>query len=66
MDGETDFVDAVSDVRTKISAGDKVIVPARTLHVKGPVKEKVIYVLALPEALGVDDFLKMREPKDLQ
>ncbi|WP_340693382.1 cupin domain-containing protein [Hyphomonas sp.] len=66
MEGETDFLDAVSGVRTKVSAGDKVVVPARTLHAEGPVKDKVVYVLALPEALGADDFLKMREPNDLK
>lgn len=65
MEGETDFLDAETGVRTPVSAGDKVIVPARTVHAEGPVKDRVVYILALPKALGPDDFLKMRNPEDL-
>ena len=66
MEGETDFLDAGTGVRTTVVAGDKVIVPARTLHAEGAVKDKVVYILALPEALDSESFLKMREPNDLQ
>lgn len=63
---ETDFLDAGTGVRTTVVAGDMVIVPARTLHAEGAVKDKVVYILALPEALDSESFLKMREPNDLQ
>ncbi|KCZ90024.1 cupin domain-containing protein [Hyphomonas johnsonii] len=66
MEGETDFLDVDSGIRTPVSAGDKVVVPARTLHAEGAVKDKVVYILALPEALAPDDFLKMQEPGALQ
>lgn len=66
MEGETDFLDVTTGARTNVSAGDKVVVPARSLHAEGAVKDKVVYILALPEALGPDDFLKMRAPSDLQ
>ena len=65
MEGETDFLDVDRGKRTKVKAGDKVIVPARTLHAEGPVKDRVVYILALPVALGPDEFLKMRDPDDL-
>lgn len=66
MEGQTDFLDVTTGLRTNVSAGDKVVVPARTLHAEGPVKDNVVYILALPEALGPEDFLKMRAPDDLQ
>lgn len=66
MEGETDFLDVETGVRTNVAAGDKVIVPARTLHAEGAVKDKVVYVLALPEALGPEAFLKMRDAIELQ
>lgn len=65
MEGETDFLDVNTGIRTNVSAGDKVVVPARTLHAEGAVKDKVVYILAVPEALGPDDFLKQRAPNDL-
>jgi quercetin dioxygenase-like cupin family protein len=65
MEGETDFLDADTGKRTPVKAGDKVIVPPRTVHAEGAVKDKVVYLLALPEALAPDEFLKMRDPEQL-
>lgn len=65
MEGETDFFDAASGKRTPVSAGDKVIVPAKTLHAEGVVKDRVVYILALPQPLPGDEFLKMHEPGEL-
>lgn len=65
MEGETDFLDADSGIRTAVKAGDKIVVPARTLHAEGAVKSKVVYILALPAALMPDAFLAMHNPEDL-
>jgi len=65
MEGETDFLDAESGKRTTVRTGDKIVVPARTLHAEGAVKDRVIYILALPEAMLPDEFLMMRDPEEL-
>lgn len=62
MEGETDFLDAASGKQTPVKAGDKIIVPARALHAEGAVKDRVVYILALPRPLPGDEFLVMREP----
>ena len=65
IQGETDFFDAESGARTKVGPGDKIIVPARTLHAEGAVKDKVVYLLALPSPLPPEEFLKMRPAEEL-
>lgn len=65
MEGETDFLDAESGKRTEVKTGDKIVVPARTLHAEGAVKDRVVYILALPDALPADEFLTMHDPKEL-
>ena len=65
MEGETDFLDAESGKRTAVKTGDKVVVPARTLHAEGAVANRVVYILALPDALPPDEFLAMRDPEEL-
>ena len=51
MEGETDFLDGASGTRTPVRAGDKVVIRARTVHAEGAVKDRVVYLLALPEPL---------------
>ncbi len=65
MEGETDFLDASTGERTPVKAGDKIVVPARTLHAEGAVASRVVYILALPEPRLPDDFLAMHEAKEL-
>jgi quercetin dioxygenase-like cupin family protein len=62
MEGETDFLDAESGERMFVAAGDKVVIPAGALHAEGPVKDRVVYILATPAPLGRKEFLAMREP----
>jgi len=62
MEGETDFLDAKSGIRTAVKAGDKVVVPAKMLHAEGAVQERVVYILALPRPLPPEEFLVMHEP----
>ena len=65
MEGETDFLDAEMNQRVLVKAGDKIVVPARALHAEGAVKDRVVYILALPKPLMQDEFLKLRDPEDL-
>ena len=66
MEGETDFLDAESGVRTPVKAGDKIVVPAKTLHAEGAVIDRVVYILALPEPVLPQEFLAMHEPVKLE
>ena len=65
MAGETDFYDDESGKRFPVMTGDKITVPARTLHAEGEVKDRVVYLIAVPEALAPEDFLKMRPAAEL-
>ena len=65
MEGETDFLDAKSGVRTPVKVGHKIVVPAKVLHAEGAVQERVVYILALPQPLLPEDFLAMHDPEEL-
>jgi quercetin dioxygenase-like cupin family protein len=65
MEGETDFLDVETDKRIPLSQGDKIVVPARTLHAEGEVPDRVVYILALPEPLQSEDFLVLRTAEEL-
>ena len=65
MEGETDFLDVETDKRIPVAAGDKVVVPARTLHAEGVVTDRVVYILALPLPLEPHEFLVQRAEEDL-
>lgn len=66
MEGKTDFLDADSGRRHPVMTGDKITVPARTLHAEGAVNGRIVYIIAVPEALPPEDFLKMRPADELQ
>jgi quercetin dioxygenase-like cupin family protein len=57
MEGETDFLDAETNIRTMVCAGDKIIVPKGERHAEGAIKDRVVYILALPEPRLPEDFL---------
>ena len=65
MEGETDFLDVETDERIPLCQGDKIIVPARALHAEGKVRDKVVYILALPEPLESENFLVLRTAEEL-
>jgi quercetin dioxygenase-like cupin family protein len=65
MEGETDFLDHKSGSRTLVKAGDKIVVPSRTLHAEGFVKDRVVYILALPAPRLPDEFLVLEDPSEL-
>jgi mannose-6-phosphate isomerase-like protein (cupin superfamily) len=64
MEGETDFLDAETNLRTIVSAGDKIIVPMGELHAEGAIKDRVVYILALPEPRLPEDFLAKFTPEE--
>ncbi len=66
MEGETDFLDQQSGARTAVKAGDKIVVPARTLHAEGAIKDRVVYILALPQPRLSEEFLVLQDPDDLK
>ncbi|MBU2876080.1 MULTISPECIES: cupin domain-containing protein [Alteromonadaceae] len=63
MEGETDFFDAETNKRTIVSAGDKIIVPKGALHAEGAIKDRVVYILALPKPRLPEDFLAIFTPE---
>ena len=65
IDGHTSFLDAESGENHPVEAGDKIIVPARTLHAEGEIPARVVYVIAAPDPLPFDEFLKTYDPADL-
>ena len=65
MEGETSFLDAKSGDRSPVGPGDKIVVPARTLHAEGEVLNGVVYIIAIPETLPPDEFLKIRPAQEL-
>ena len=65
MEGETSFLDAETGESTPISPGDKIVVPSRTLHAEGEVLDRVVYIIAIPDAVPPNEFLKVRSPKEL-
>ena len=64
MEGETWFRDSDSGERLDVGKGDKVIIPEKALHAEGEVKDKVVYIVAIPEPVMNRDFLVMRSEKD--
>jgi uncharacterized RmlC-like cupin family protein len=65
VEGQTSFLDGESGERHSIGPGDKIVVPPRTLHAEGEVIDRVVYIIAAPEALGPDEFLKPHAPDGL-
>lgn len=64
MEGETDFLDAETNKRTLVCAGDKIIVPMGELHAEGSIKDRVVYILALPGPRLPEDFLAKYTPQE--
>jgi mannose-6-phosphate isomerase-like protein (cupin superfamily) len=65
IEGETSFLDAKSGERHQVAPGDKIVVPSRTLHAEGEVRDRIVYIIAVPEAVLPDEFLKLRPPEEL-
>lgn len=64
VQGETYFLDGDNN-RYPLQAGDLITVPARTVHAEGDIKEPVVMLIGLREALPMDRFLLPHDPGDL-
>ncbi len=65
LEGTTDFLDAESGTRYDVGPGDKVVIPARTLHAEGAIADRVVYIIGLQEARPTDEQLIQYPPDDL-
>ena len=66
VEGRTSMIDGETGERHAVGPGDKIVVPARTLHAEGEVTERVVYILAAPDALPPDEFLAQHAPAELE
>ena len=65
MEGDTWLLDGETGQRLDVSKGDKLEIPARTLHAEGESKARVVYLIAIPEPLAESEFLARLSPDDL-
>ena len=61
--GSTWTLDGVTGERIAMEPGDKLIVPAGVLHAEGDTSEPMTYIVALPEARPMDQFLTLEPPE---
>ena len=66
IEGSTWVRDGASGERLSVQAGDKIIIPAGTLHAEGEVTDTVTYIVACSRAGQLFHLLKMRSPDDLE
>jgi quercetin dioxygenase-like cupin family protein len=62
MEGKTYLLDENHE-RIEIGAGDKLIIPERAWHAEGEVKERVVYIVTMPEPIPFDIALQLHEPR---
>ena len=65
MEGDTWLLAAETGQQLDVSRGDKLVIPARTLHAEGEVKARVVYLIAIPEPVPEIEFLAQHSPDDL-
>ena len=65
IEGETTVLDGASDTHLKLEPGDKLIIPARTLHAEGEVRERVVYIIGAAEPLPMSQLLALHPPDEL-
>ncbi len=64
IEGTSWVLDGESGENIEVSAGDKLVIPAGTLHAEGENNQRVVYLVALPEPRPFHEFLKMYPPDD--
>ncbi len=65
LEGETYLVDGETGEHQTFGPGDKLVLPARTLHAEGEVKGRVVYIVAMKEPSNLEVLLKLRRPDEL-
>jgi len=63
LEGSTYMVDGETGEQVPVEAGDKIVLPAGTLHAEGIVDERVVYIVALPEASNLEPLYRMHPPE---
>jgi len=65
LEGETYLVDGETGEHVPFARGDKLVLPAGTLHAEGKVSGRMVYIVAMPEPSNLEPLLQMRDPSDL-
>ncbi len=66
MEGSTYIVDGETGQKITVEKGDKLELPARVVHAEGEIKEKVVYIVALPGPYNFLEFFELKDPALLQ
>lgn len=64
VEGAMYYLDGAGN-RYEIEAGDKISVPARTVHAEGEISSRVVLLIGLPEPAPKGSFLVARKVKEL-
>ena len=64
LEGETYLVDGETGERLPFGVGDKLVLPAGTLHAEGEVKQRMVYIVAMREPSNLEVLLRMRDPSE--
>jgi hypothetical protein len=65
LEGRSSLVDPETGDRLVLEPGDKLVLPARTLHAEGKTTERTVYIVAASEPRLFTDYLQMRQPAEL-
>ena len=65
LEGETYLVDGETGGHVNFCRGDKLILPAGTLHAEGKVSDRMVYIVAMPKPSNLEVLLQMRDPAEL-
>ena len=61
VEGSTWILDGESGTRLTMEAGDKLIIPVGALHAEGETTARMVYIVALPDARPMNEFLRMQK-----
>ncbi len=64
LEGETYLVDGETGEHLPFGVGDKLVLPAGTLHAEGEVKRRMVYIVAMREPSNLEVLLRMRDPSE--
>ncbi len=65
LEGETYLVDGETGEHIPFRRGDKLVLPAGTLHAEGVVSGRMVYIVAMPEPSNLEPLLELRDPAEL-
>ena len=65
LEGGTYLVDGETGEHVAFGVGDKLVLPAQTLHAEGAVEGRVVYIVAMKEPSNLEVLLRLRDPSEL-